>query len=82
MRGNEPELLKKIGGGDWSDETVSQVHAAVEQFAEDFGFDLDEEGHPIDEQAPEPLPSGHRADGGQPSEDGKEHSDQPQEQAA
>jgi F-type H+-transporting ATPase subunit alpha len=50
MRGNEPELLKKIASGDWSDETQSQVNAAVEQFAEDFGFDLDEEGHPIDQE--------------------------------
>jgi F-type H+/Na+-transporting ATPase subunit alpha len=50
VRGNEPELLKKIAEGDWSDETQSQVGAAVEQFAEDFGFDLDEEGHPLDEE--------------------------------
>jgi F-type H+-transporting ATPase subunit alpha len=50
MRGNEPELLKKIAAGDWSDETQSTVNAAVEQFAEDFGFDLDEEGHPIDQE--------------------------------
>ncbi|MBV9046737.1 MAG: F0F1 ATP synthase subunit alpha [Solirubrobacterales bacterium] len=54
VRGNEPELLKKIADGDWSDDTISQVHSAVEQYAEDFGFDLDEEGHPIDEEAPEP----------------------------
>ncbi len=49
VRGNEPDLLKKIADGDWSDETESQVGGAVEQFAEDFGFDLDEEGHPLDE---------------------------------
>jgi F-type H+-transporting ATPase subunit alpha len=48
VRGNEPELLKKIAGGDWSDESQSGVQAAVERYAEDFGFDLDEEGHPID----------------------------------
>jgi F-type H+-transporting ATPase subunit alpha len=54
MRGNEPELLKKIAGGDWGDETQSQVKAAVEQFAEDFGFDLDEEGHPIDQEPEAP----------------------------
>jgi F-type H+/Na+-transporting ATPase subunit alpha len=45
---NEPELLKKIAGGDWSDEVQAQTESAVERFAEDFGFDLDEEGHPID----------------------------------
>jgi F-type H+/Na+-transporting ATPase subunit alpha len=47
VRGNEPELMKKIAGGDWSDETKSQLDKAVEQFAEDFGYDLDEEGLPL-----------------------------------
>jgi F-type H+/Na+-transporting ATPase subunit alpha len=58
-RGNEPELLKKIADGDWSDETQSGVEAAVQRFAEDFGFDLDEEGHPIedgDDEARPPKP--------------------------
>jgi F-type H+-transporting ATPase subunit alpha len=49
VRGNEPELIKKIAGGDWSDETQSQLDAAVNQFAEDFGYDLDEEGLPLDD---------------------------------
>ncbi len=49
MRGNESELLSKIAGGDWSDDTQQAVDKAVASFAEDFGFDLDEEGHPLDE---------------------------------
>jgi F-type H+-transporting ATPase subunit alpha len=49
MRGSEGELLKKIAGGDWSDETQQAVEQAVSTFAEDFGFDLDEEGHPLEE---------------------------------
>jgi F-type H+/Na+-transporting ATPase subunit alpha len=49
VRGNEPEVLGKIAEGDWSDETQQAVDAAVKQFAEDFGYDLDEEGHPLDE---------------------------------
>ena len=49
VRGNEPELLQKIAESDWSDETQGQVQKAVERFADDFGFDLDEEGHPLDE---------------------------------
>jgi len=49
VRGNEPELLQKLAEGDWSDETQGQVEKAVERFADDFGFDLDEEGHPLDE---------------------------------
>jgi F-type H+-transporting ATPase subunit alpha len=54
VRGNEPELLKKIAGGDWSDETQGAVDNAVKQFAEDFGYDLDEEGHPLDDHDDEP----------------------------
>jgi F-type H+-transporting ATPase subunit alpha len=49
VRGNEPELLQKIAESDWSDETQGQVEKAVERFADDFGFDLDEEGHPLDD---------------------------------
>ena len=49
VRSNEPELLKKIAGGDWGDETQGGVEEAVKRFAEDFGYDLDEEGHPLEE---------------------------------
>ena len=55
LRGNEPELLKKIAGGDWSDETKQALDEAVNTYAEDFGYDLDEEGHPLEDgDAPEP----------------------------
>jgi F-type H+-transporting ATPase subunit alpha len=57
VRANEPELLKKIAGGDWSDEAQAETEAAVERFAEDFGFDLDEEGHPIDDADDKPRRS-------------------------
>ena len=49
VKAQEPEVMKKIAGGDWSDETVATVEQAVKQFAEDFGYDLDEEGHPLEE---------------------------------
>jgi F-type H+-transporting ATPase subunit alpha len=53
--GNEPDLLKTIAGGDWSDGTQSSLDQAVGQFAQDFGYDLDEEGLPLDDKAgPEP----------------------------
>jgi F-type H+/Na+-transporting ATPase subunit alpha len=46
------EVLKKIAEGDWSDETQKALDDAISQYAEDFGYDLDEEGHPLtDEQA-------------------------------
>jgi F-type H+-transporting ATPase subunit alpha len=51
LRGNEAELLEKIAGGDWSDETREALDNAVNTYAEDFGYDLDEEGHPLEEDA-------------------------------
>jgi F-type H+-transporting ATPase subunit alpha len=53
VRGMESEVLKKIASGDWSEETQRAVDEAVRQFAEDFGYDLDEEGHPLEEGEPE-----------------------------
>ncbi len=50
VSGTEPELLKTIAGGDWSDETQSALDSAIKGFAEDFGYDLDEEGHPLDDE--------------------------------
>ncbi len=58
VRANNAELLEKIASGDWSDETQQAVESAVSKFAEDFGFDLDEEGHPIEDDAPEPSRNG------------------------
>jgi F-type H+-transporting ATPase subunit alpha len=49
VRASAGQLLEKIAGGDWSDETQSAADDAVKQYAEDFGYDLDEEGHPMEE---------------------------------
>ncbi|HTD58984.1 MAG TPA: F0F1 ATP synthase subunit alpha, partial [Solirubrobacteraceae bacterium] len=43
------DLRTKIAGGDWSDEVQKSARAAVEAFAADFGYDLDEEGQPLEE---------------------------------
>jgi F-type H+/Na+-transporting ATPase subunit alpha len=51
VRGNEPELIKSIAGGDWSDDTQGKLETAVSTYAEDFGYDLDEEGLPLDDEA-------------------------------
>jgi F-type H+/Na+-transporting ATPase subunit alpha len=59
VAGSEPELLKTIAGGDWSDETQSSLDEVVKQFAEDFGYDLDEEGLPLEEDA---APTGRSSD--------------------
>jgi len=49
VRATEADLLKKIAGGDWSEEVEGRVGSIVKQFADDFGYDLDEEGHPLDD---------------------------------
>ena len=49
MHSEHDDVRKKIGEGDWSDGTREAVEKAVSQFAEDFGYDLDEEGQPTDE---------------------------------
>jgi F-type H+-transporting ATPase subunit alpha len=49
LRSENSELLDKIAGGDWEDGTVSALEAAIKEYAEDFGYDLDEDGNPLDE---------------------------------
>src|SRR5689334_22805836 len=55
MHSQHADLRKQIAGGDWSDETQQAVQDAVKAFAEDFGYDLDEEGQPLDESSPEEV---------------------------
>ena len=69
VRGTDADLLRQIGGGDWSDQTQARVDAAVEQFARDFGFDLDEEGRPLVEGAEEPRRAGQAEAATQQAED-------------
>ncbi len=49
MHAQHDELRTKIAAGDWSEETQKAVHEAVEAFANDFGYDLDQEGQPLEE---------------------------------
>ncbi len=56
VRAQHRDLREKIAGGDWSDETQEAARKAIAEFADDFGYDLDEEGQPIDEDAPLPHP--------------------------
>ncbi|HTA97702.1 MAG TPA: F0F1 ATP synthase subunit alpha [Solirubrobacteraceae bacterium] len=43
------ELRTKIAGGDWSAEVQKEAQEAIASFASDFGYDLDEEGQPLEE---------------------------------
>jgi len=48
LRAEQADLLEAIGGGDWSPATSDALDAAVRAFAADFGYDLDEDGEPLD----------------------------------
>jgi F-type H+-transporting ATPase subunit alpha len=52
VRGGQADLLKQIADGQWNDEVESRIKAAVKQFADDFGYDLDEEGLPLADRVP------------------------------
>ncbi len=64
MRSENSDLLERIAGGEWEDSTESELEAAVKGFADDFGYDLDEEGQPLEDGS----------DSDRASEDGDEQS--------
>jgi F-type H+-transporting ATPase subunit alpha len=72
-----PDTLKKLAEGDWSDETQKALDDAVAQYAEDFGYDLDEEGHPLtDEQA---IQEGGRRSRGEEKDEDKDEGEETEE---
>ncbi|MFI5003748.1 MAG: F0F1 ATP synthase subunit alpha [Solirubrobacterales bacterium] len=50
LHSEHEEIRAKIAGGDWSQETQDALEALVGSFARDFGYDLDEEGQPLEEE--------------------------------
>ena len=49
MHSEHEALRARIAGGDWSEELQEQLRNAVDAYAQDFGYDLDEEGQPLAE---------------------------------
>ncbi len=43
------DTLEKLSEGEWGDDVEEHLHDAIGSYAKDFGYDLDEEGHPLDE---------------------------------
>jgi F-type H+-transporting ATPase subunit alpha len=48
---NAQDVLDKIREGDWSDDVQKKLDDAIAEFAGDFGYDLDEEGQPLSDDA-------------------------------
>ena len=57
MRAENEDTLQKIADGNWDDDVAEEVHAAVEEFANDFGEDLDEDGAEVDSDSDAPVTS-------------------------
>ncbi|HWI73104.1 MAG TPA: F0F1 ATP synthase subunit alpha, partial [Baekduia sp.] len=74
VRSEAPELLEKVAGGDWSDETQKQLRDLVAQFADDFGYDLDEEGQPLSEGESDRIKT--RSTGEEPAADAAEETEE------
>jgi F-type H+-transporting ATPase subunit alpha len=66
------DLLAKIAEGDWSDETQQALDKLVSEYADDFGYDLDEEGQPMEEGESDRIA---QRDGGEESSDDKDESE-------
>ncbi len=49
MHSEHSDLLEKIRSSEWGDDVQEGLRDAVTAFADDFGYDLDEEGQPLDE---------------------------------
>jgi F-type H+/Na+-transporting ATPase subunit alpha len=81
LRSEKADLIEKIAGGDWEDGTVSALDGAIKEYAEDFGFDLDEDGNPLEaaDDAPRRSENGSgpssEGDSGEDSDDGEEGSE-------
>jgi F-type H+-transporting ATPase subunit alpha len=74
VRSEIGDTLEQIREGEWSDEVQRALDKAVSGFAEDFGFDLDEEGHPL-EDGGDDEDSGSSARSGGDSSDSDSESD-------
>jgi F-type H+-transporting ATPase subunit alpha len=83
MRAEYADVLEKIGGGDWGDDTVDAVKSAVSEFADDFGYDLDEDGVPTDDgDDAEPDDRGSASEEDDDADDDDETADEPEKEAA
>jgi F-type H+-transporting ATPase subunit alpha len=48
LRSAHVDVLDKIKGGDWKDDTQEALKSAISGFGDDFGYDLDEDGQPLE----------------------------------
>jgi F-type H+-transporting ATPase subunit alpha len=49
LHAEQGELMERIAGGAWDDDVQGALDRAVKEYADDFGFDLDEDGQPLEQ---------------------------------
>jgi F-type H+-transporting ATPase subunit alpha len=49
FRAEKQDQRHQIAGGEWNDDIQSELDKFVKDFADDFGYDLDEEGQPLED---------------------------------
>jgi len=85
MHSEDAELLEKIAGGAWDDDVEQKLRDAVAEFADDFGYDFDEDGGAVDDSSSERATDGAAAssddDDDDEDEDDDETADEPEEEA-
>ena len=72
VRSDAKEAMDAIKDGDWSDGTQEKLESTIKQFAEDFGYDLDEEGQPLSDDAEDAATSRARNKDSEESSDADE----------
>ncbi len=82
VRGSEPETLKKVAEGNWDEDVQKSLEEAIKQFAEDFGYDLDEEGHPLEEEGDEERDREEKRDAGDSDDSNRSEDEDDEEKAA
>jgi F-type H+/Na+-transporting ATPase subunit alpha len=80
MHSEHADLLKRIAAGDWEDAVESELREAVADFADDFGYDLDEDGVPSEDGDEERAPQAAEDKDEEADED--ETADEPEKEAA
>ncbi len=84
FRAEQQELGKQVAGGEWTDEIQQALDGFVKDFASDFGYDLDEEGQPLDDSSalearPQARPPAADQDGDAPA---AEQAEEPEQEPA
>ncbi|MGH2919716.1 MAG: F0F1 ATP synthase subunit alpha, partial [Solirubrobacteraceae bacterium] len=81
MRAEYSDSLEKIAAGDWDDDIAEALHSAIEEFAKDFGEDIDEDGVAIDSDSDSDSDES-EASSDEEDDTDEETADEPEKEAA